>query len=95
MVPDLVEPQGRSLSFAEQEEISRGLVADLSYAEIARRIGRHRSTVKREVDRNHVRRERRGAHSAASAPAPVGPPRPGRGVSRELCKPRVEQDRLL
>ena len=34
MVPDLREPKGRYLSLAEQEEISRGLAADLSYAEI-------------------------------------------------------------
>ncbi|WP_396027476.1 IS30 family transposase, partial [Actinomycetospora sp. TBRC 11914] len=80
MIPPLVEPTGRYLSLAEREEISRGLAAGRSQAEIARQLGRDRSTVKREIDRNHVSRERRGAHSRGSAPGPVGPARPGRRV---------------
>jgi transposase, IS30 family len=79
MVPDLSEPQGRYLSTAEREEISRGLAGGQSYAEIGRQLGRHRSTIKREVDRNHVVRDRRGAH--AGRRTPVGPPRPYRRVN--------------
>ena len=47
---DLAEPRGRYLSLSERE-ISRGLAAGLSDAEIARRLGRHRSTVWREKGR--------------------------------------------
>ncbi len=52
-----VEPfdvcRGRGqLSADDREVISRGLVAGLSQAEIARRVGCHRSTVSRELRRN-------------------------------------------
>ena len=42
----------RFLSLAEREEISRGLSAERSYREIARRLGREPSTVSREVANN-------------------------------------------
>src|SRR5262245_22700501 len=41
------------LTLAEREEISRGLATDLTFAEIARGLGRkHTSTVSREVNAN-------------------------------------------
>jgi len=40
------------LTFAEREEIFRGISSNLSAREIARRIGKHHSTVSREIDRN-------------------------------------------
>jgi transposase, IS30 family len=45
---------GRFLSFAEREEIGLGLAAGLPQVEIARRLGRSRSTISREVKRNQV-----------------------------------------
>ena len=89
MIPDLDEPSGRYLSLAEREEISRGLAESLSQAEIARRLNRSPSTISRELDRNCVLRERRGAHSpgrAAAAGPPSGPARPGRRVDRTRAK---------
>jgi transposase, IS30 family len=47
-----VGPSGRQLSFAERERISRGLAAGECPAEIARDLGRHRSTIGRELHRN-------------------------------------------
>jgi IS30 family transposase len=44
-------PSGRFLSLAEREEIAVGLAAGLSPAAIARQLGRHRSTVIREIAR--------------------------------------------
>jgi hypothetical protein len=51
---DLVRPggRGRRVSFEERVEIMRGLDAKLSFAEIAERIGRDRSVVCREYQRN-------------------------------------------
>ncbi len=43
------------LSIEDREVISRGLSANLSYAEIARQIGRPTSTVSREVKNNYGR----------------------------------------
>jgi IS30 family transposase len=86
MIPSLAEPSGRYLSLAEREELSRGLAAGLRQADIARLLGRDRSTIKREIDRNHVVRERRGAHSRGAAPGPAGPPRPERRVDARAAR---------
>lgn len=48
----LVAPSGRFLSQQEREEIALGLARKLSVAQIARQLGRHRSTVGREIERN-------------------------------------------
>jgi len=54
---------GKALTLAEREEISRGLSAGLSIRAIARGIGRAPSTASREVRRNHGR----GRYRATSA----------------------------
>ena len=53
---DLTRPGGRGhrLGFAERYEIDRGLQAGLSYAQIGRRLGRDRSVIWREVQRNRL-----------------------------------------
>lgn len=55
------------LSLDDREEISRGIVEGVSNAEVARRIGRDRSTVGREINNNGGREKYRAvaAHRAA------------------------------
>jgi transposase, IS30 family len=54
MIPNLAEPSGRYLSLQEREEIAILWEQGQSQAEIARRIGRHRSTICRELKRNRT-----------------------------------------
>jgi transposase, IS30 family len=49
---ELTEPKGRYLSLPEREELSRGVAARLGDAEIGWRLGRHRTTIWREKQRN-------------------------------------------
>jgi transposase, IS30 family len=89
---DLAEPQGRFLSLAEREEISRGLAAHESQGEIARRLGRHKATISREIDRNSPPG---GPYRAVSAQARAEQrarrPKP-RKLHNERLHARVEQD---
>ena len=52
------------LDDAEREEISRGLEANLSFAEIGRRLARDKGTISREVDHGGGRQAYR-AHTAS------------------------------
>jgi IS30 family transposase len=54
VAPDLAEPSGRNLSQAERDEIAVGLAAGLRDSDIARVLGRHRSTIGRELQRNQM-----------------------------------------
>jgi integrase len=69
VIPDRDEPSGRQLSLAERAEIAVGVAAGLSNAEIARRVGRHRSTIGRELKRNQMMW---GDRPARARPAPCG-----------------------
>ena len=80
MIPDLAEPSDRYLSLQEREEIAIAWEKGESQADIARRIGRHRSTICRELKRGRTVRDS-GRASTHDGPAPGtkrGPARPGR-----------------
>lgn len=67
------------LSVTEREEISRSLAEDptMTWTKLGERIGRHRSTVQREVDRNGGRHHYRASRAGERARrlAPCRPPR--------------------
>jgi len=58
---------GLSLTLAEREEISRGLVANRSIRSIAESLGRAPSTVSREISRNGGRQHYRASNADQSA----------------------------
>ena len=74
----LLEPTGRYLSLAEREEIAVGVAAGLSPAVIGAGLGRHRSTITREIARNSVIRwpaSYRASPAQASAEARAARPK--------------------
>jgi transposase, IS30 family len=94
--PRLVEPV-RSLSYRERCWIEALHAAGHSRADIARRLGRHRSTIGRELDRNGTRRVRRDGYTAVNAQskadAAARRPKPAK-LATELPLRRQVQDRL-
>ncbi|MDP2827960.1 MAG: IS30 family transposase [Sulfuricellaceae bacterium] len=66
------------LSFAEREEISRGLAAGVSIRQIAGGIGRSPSTVSREIGRNNGQSKYRAVEADADAWNRARRPRPCR-----------------
>jgi len=67
---------GRYLSFAEREEIAVGLAAGQPRREIAARLGRHPSTIGREITRNAPRGNYRARAAEAQARHRARRPRP-------------------
>jgi len=91
----LVEPTGRYLSLAEREEIACGVAAGLSPAVIAARLGRHRSTVGREIARNSVIRwpaSYRAVPAQANAEKRAARPKTGKLANCARLAERVQTD---
>ena len=65
--PTIPHRAERHLTLEEREEISRGLAAECSFREIARRLGRAPSTVSREVNNNGGRNRYRAAKADKAA----------------------------
>jgi IS30 family transposase len=80
----------RGLLFEERERISRGIAAGESDAEIARALGRHRSTVGREIRRCGGRRYYRALRAERRAADRARRPKPGKLLSLPRLRAAVE-----
>jgi IS30 family transposase len=90
-------PSARYLSLAEREELANLHAQKHTAAEIGRRLGRHRSTIGREISRNaqRARRDRYRASSAqAQAEARARRPKPAKLAVDPVLRGYV-QDKLI
>jgi IS30 family transposase len=88
------EPRRRAsgrLTFAEREEISRGLAAGYSRRRIAAGLGRAPSTISREVAANGGARRYRAARADRQAWSRAGRPKPCKLATRPVLRDMVEE----
>jgi IS30 family transposase len=88
------EPRRRAavrLTFAEREEISRGLAAGCSLRRIAAGLGRAPPVISREVAANGGARRYRAARADRQAWSRAGRPRPCRLATRPVLRDMVEE----
>ncbi len=93
----LAAPSGRYLSFAEREEVAILKAQDHGVREIARRVGRHPSTISRELHRNAATRSGKVEYwaSVAQCKAETAAKRPK--TAKLITDPRLHdyvQDKL-
>jgi IS30 family transposase len=85
--PPVKSRAARSLSLAEREEISRGIVAGQSIREIARALDRAPSTISREITRNGGLLKYRASAADKNAWARAERPKPCKLADKpELCQ---------
>jgi len=93
----LTAPTGRYLSFVEREEIALLTAQDVGVRKIARRMGRHPSTISRELRRNAATRSGRLDYRASiaqwKAELMARRPKPAKLVANDRLREYV-QDRL-
>lgn len=91
----LAEPSGRYLSFAEREEIALLKAQGRGVREIARRIGRHPSTISRELRRNAATRSSQRSYRAGvaqwKAQQAAKRPKPAKLTTNPRLREYVEQ----
>jgi IS30 family transposase len=88
--PGPAATSGLRLSFAEREQISRGIAAGLSARAIGRRLGRAGSTISREIGHGGGRRRYRALGAQRRALALSARPRPTKLSRRPRLREQVE-----
>jgi transposase, IS30 family len=95
---ELAEPSGRYLSFSEREEIALHRTAGLGVRAIARQLGRHPSTISREIARGCLTRRPRGRYKPSVAQARAQQrarrPKPSKLATHPLLRAYVQQQLL-
>jgi IS30 family transposase len=87
LLPRVRRRSARALTFAEREEVSRGVCAGRSLRSIARGLGRAPSTVSREVARHWGRSGYRANHADYEASVAALRPKPCRlALNARLCR---------
>lgn len=81
---------GTALTMPEREEISRGLVDGETFIDIAGRIGRHKSTVSREVARHGGRDAYRACQAQKAAQQALKRPKPRKLATDRRLRDEVE-----
>jgi IS30 family transposase len=89
-VPPRWQRGERRLSFAEREEISRGLAQDWSFRTIARQLGRAPSTISREVNANGGRDGYRAVDAEHAAQTRARRPKPAKLAVNAQLRAAVE-----
>ena len=88
----LDEPSGRYLSLAEREEIAVGLAAGNGIRAVARQLGRHPSTISREVRRNRPLHPPRAGYRANLAQSKADDRARRPKVSKLEAQPRLRAE---
>ncbi|WP_044852078.1 IS30 family transposase [Amycolatopsis orientalis] len=83
---------GRYLSLAEREEIMILWAQRVPKAEIARRLGRDRSTIGRELDRNSTGQGYRASSAQRAAEERATRPKPAKLAADPVLRDRVQAD---
>ncbi len=81
---------GAVLTIDEREEISRGLVDEETFTEIAARIGRHKSTVSREVGRHGGRDDYRAVAAQQATQEALRRPKDRKLATNDRLRAEVE-----
>jgi IS30 family transposase len=91
---ELDEPSGRYLSFAEREEIALARAAGHGVRQIARQLGRHPSTVSRELGKGSSRGRYKATVAQALAEQRARRPKRGKLASEPMLQAHVQQHLL-
>lgn len=93
--PAARQRNSRSLTFAEREDISRGIAAEQSIRDIAVKLKRSPSTISREINRNGGKLNYRACHAEERAWDVARRPKPCKLAQNEYLKKTISEKLIL